>query len=115
MSDLISRKKLKEVIEPMVGKFEDDGSFWWSRESILRAIDSELVEADEPIQDELIKMAWCKGFSYGFAKAHEMISNYITARSISVVLIVDLENSEWESVYFKSIRLAIGMTNMKSI
>ena len=38
--DLISREKLKEVIEPMVGKFDDDGEFWWTRESILRAIDN---------------------------------------------------------------------------
>lgn len=38
--ELISREKLKEVIEPMVGKFDDDGEFWWTRESILRAIDN---------------------------------------------------------------------------
>lgn len=82
--DLISRKKLKEVIEPMVGKFEDDGSFWWSRESILRAIDSELVEADEPIQEELTKMAWCEGFSDGFTKAQETISNYIKKMGFTV-------------------------------
>ena len=38
--DLISREKLKEVIEPMVGMFDEEGDFWWSRESILRAIDN---------------------------------------------------------------------------
>ena len=38
--ELISKDKLKEVIEPMVGKFDDDGEFWWSRESILRVIDN---------------------------------------------------------------------------
>lgn len=38
--ELISREKLKEVIEPMVGKFDDYGEFWWTRESILRAIDN---------------------------------------------------------------------------
>lgn len=38
--ELISKKKLLETIEPMVGKFDDDGEFWWSRESILRAINN---------------------------------------------------------------------------
>lgn len=38
--ELISKKKLLETIEPMVGKFDDDGEFWWSRESVLRAINN---------------------------------------------------------------------------
>ena len=49
MSDLISRKKLKAIIEPMVGMFKDDGSFWWSRDSVLSVINSELVEAEPKV------------------------------------------------------------------
>ena len=55
--ELISREKLKEVIEPMVGKFDDDGEFWWTRESILRAIDN-APTIEERKEGEWIDAGW---------------------------------------------------------
>lgn len=57
--ELISKEKLKEVIEPMVGKFDDDGEFWWTRESILRAIDN------APTIEEREEGEWIHNIHYG--------------------------------------------------
>lgn len=57
--ELISKKKLLETIEPMVGKFDDDGEFWWSRESILRAINN------APTVEERKEGKWIHDIHYG--------------------------------------------------
>lgn len=45
MSDLISRKRLLEIIRPMIGIFEDDGEFYINYKRVLEIIeDSPLIE-----------------------------------------------------------------------
>ena len=67
--ELISKKKLLETIEPMVGKFDDDGEFWWSRESILRAINN-APTVEERKEGEWNFIGWnqfectCCGYPY---------------------------------------------------
>ena len=82
--ELISREKLKEVIEPMVGKFDDDGEFWWTRESILRAIDN------APAVEERKEGRWievkitrgghecseCHNYAPSYQSGSELLSNY---------------------------------------
>lgn len=67
--ELISKKKLLETIEPMVGKFDDDGEFWWSRESVLRAINN-APAVEERKEGEWNFIGWnqfectCCGYPY---------------------------------------------------
>ena len=67
---LISKKKLLETIEPMVGKFDDDGEFWWSRESILRAINNAPTVEERKVgkwikRDKWLYCSACDGGGWG--------------------------------------------------